>query len=322
MNSEIQILVVDDEESLRNVLEELLTEEGHKVSIAASGEAALTLFEVQRHPLVLIDIRLPGLSGLEVVEKIKLLEPDTQVIMMTSYASLHTAIAALRSGATDYLIKPFDEFEIVTSVINRTIEKVRLLHDNKLLLSRLHKHNDELQNMNRVLQELAVKDGLTGLYNHRYFHEAIAIEHARARRYQRQYSLLFVDVDQFKHYNDTHGHPQGDELLKTLADLLIRRLRQSDTAARYGGEEFVLILPETTKQNAILAANNLRQLVADHPFPGRECQPDGKITISIGLANFPKDGDQPRILIDKADQALYQAKKTGRNAVISPEDEI
>ncbi len=315
MSSGIDILVIDDEESLRNVLEELLTDEGHKVTTAADGEHALALFEQGRHPLVLVDIRLPNISGLEVLEKIKASEPDTQVIIITSYASLHSAVCALRAGATDYLIKPFEQFEIVTNVINRSVERIRLIHDNKLLVSRLKKHNVELEKVNHVLQELAVKDGLTGLYNHRYFFEAIGIEHARALRHKRQYSLLFIDVDQFKHYNDTHGHPQGDELLKNLADIFSHRLRQSDTVARYGGEEFVLILPETTKDGALILANNLRQHIAEHAFYGGECQPGGKITVSIGLANFPDDGNEPGILIEKADKALYSAKRSGRNKV-------
>lgn len=314
-NTGIHILIIDDEESLRNVLEELLSDEGHQVTTAANGEEALALFEHARHPLVLADIRLPDISGLEVVEKLKALEPDTQAIIMTSYASLHSAVNALRAEAVDYLIKPFDQFEVVTGVIDRTVEKIRLIHDNKLLISRLNKHNGELERVNRVLQELAVKDGLTGLYNHRYFHEAIAIEHARARRHQREYSLLFIDIDRFKLYNDTHGHPQGDELLKEIADILSRRLRQSDTAARYGGEEFVLILPETTKDGALALADKLRQAISEHPFSGRESQADGKITVSIGVANFPKDGDQPHILIDEADKALFRAKKLGRNTV-------
>lgn len=312
----LTILVVDDEANLRELLYEVLSDGGHQVTAVASAEEALMLFDHQAYPLVIANIRMPGMSGMDLLKQVKQKNADTQVIMMTGQTSLHSTVAALRAGAADYLIKPFDQIEVVNYVINRTIEKILLLRDNKLLMTRLNKRNSDLDRINHIIQELALKDGLTGLYNHRYFHEAIAVEHARASRYQREYSLLFVDIDRFKNYNDTHGHPQGDELLKTLAEIIAKRLRQSDIAARYGGEEFALILPETDRESALAAAHHLREFVAAYPFPGRECQADGKITVSLGLATFPHNGDEPRILIDKADQALHGAKKNGRNAAL------
>jgi diguanylate cyclase (GGDEF)-like protein len=124
-----------------------------------------------------------------------------------------------------------------------------------------------------------------------------------------------MDVDAFKKYNDTYGHPEGDKILITLANIFSDSLRKSDTVARYGGEEFVLILPETEREGALHLAENIRRNVFDHPFPGRETQPFGRITISLGVATFPEDGTDGSSLIERADKALYAAKTGGRNKV-------
>jgi two-component system, cell cycle response regulator len=120
-------------------------------------------------------------------------------------------------------------------------------------------------------------------------------------------------VDYFKKYNDTNGHPEGDKVLVTLGRIFTDSLRASDTVARYGGEEFVLILPETTRENALHIAENLRKNVFDHPFPGGETQPLGRVTISLGVATFPEDGADGASITERADKALYEAKKNGRN---------
>jgi len=174
------------------------------------------------------------------------------------------------------------------------------------------------------LKEQAVRDGLTGLYNHRFFQETLKREVARARRHQHEVSLLFIDVDHFKHFNDTHGHPAGDALLRQLGRILgntgdfedvDERGRLTDIPARYGGEEFIIILPETPTAGATIRADRLRRCVADFPFPGREQQPLGTVSISIGVASYPPHGDSFEHLIEAADKALYEAKETGRNRV-------
>jgi diguanylate cyclase (GGDEF)-like protein len=124
-----------------------------------------------------------------------------------------------------------------------------------------------------------------------------------------------IDVDHFKQYNDHNGHLDGDEVLKTISRILAERARKSDIAARYGGEEFCVVLQETRSDFAVKVAEDVRQLVETYPFLNRDKQPLGKVTISIGIAAFPADGDSPRALIDRADQALYRAKTDGRNRV-------
>jgi diguanylate cyclase (GGDEF)-like protein len=163
-------------------------------------------------------------------------------------------------------------------------------------------------------------DGLTGLKNHREFKEAFAAECLRAKRYQRGLGMMMLDVDHFKNYNDTHGHPQGDILLKKLAELIGENLKDTDVVARYGGEEFAVLLFETTKQEAVNVAERLRHMVEWCKFPKEETQPGGKITVSVGVSGYPDDGDNMETLLSAADAALYRAKRAGRNRVIAAGD--
>ncbi len=312
----LRILIVHNDDSQCSVLQDLLVDEGHDVTTASNGEQAAEIFAQTPYPLVITDLCLPGTSGLELIESLLRHSPDTQFIVITSYASLHTAVGALRAGACDYLVKPFDDLNVILSVVNRTVDKIHLIDENQLLVERLRHQNTDLVTMNRILQELAVKDGLTGLYNHRYFHEIMDIELNRSRRHRHEFSLLFIDVDHFKLYNDSHGHLQGDQLLRDLSEQLTSRVRSSDTVARYGGEEFVMILPETNKPGALTLAGNLCRHIAEYDFDGAHSQSPGKVTVSIGVASYPNDGVEPNQLIETADQALYRAKQAGRNRVV------
>jgi diguanylate cyclase (GGDEF)-like protein len=163
------------------------------------------------------------------------------------------------------------------------------------------------------MEQISITDGLTGLYNHRYFKKRLENELVRAQRYNHSLSLVFFDVDHFKNYNDTLGHPAGDVALKTVAHILKSSIRKSDIAVRYGGEEFCVILPEGDIQSAFNFAERLRKQIESYHFAKEEVQPNGKLTISLGVASFPNNADSPKQLINKADAALYNAKGTGRN---------
>jgi diguanylate cyclase (GGDEF)-like protein len=160
---------------------------------------------------------------------------------------------------------------------------------------------------------LAVTDGLTGLYNHRHFHEALAGEVGRARRYNHPVSLVLVDIDHFKRYNDTHGHQAGDALLRDLAALFRRAAREHDVVSRYGGEEFAFLLPQTGKREALTLAKRLCRTVARQRFDGADALPGARLTISLGVASYPEDVLHAPELVHRADQALYLAKNQGRN---------
>jgi diguanylate cyclase (GGDEF)-like protein len=312
----MRILVTDDEENIRTVVSRALAKDGHGVTEAVSGEQAMEAFVMQPFPLVITDVKMGGMSGIDLLKRIKQISPDTQVVIMTSSESPEdTALTAMRAGAYDCLIKPFEEVEVISNVARRAIEKIRLTEENRGLLVKLKQKNEELEYADKALRELSIRDGLTGLYNHRYFQETIASEIFRSRRYSRVFSLLFMDLDFFKKYNDKKGHPEGDKLLITLSRMLLENLRTSDFVARYGGEEFVMILPETPKINAFGVADEIRGKIADYPFDGREVLPQGKVTVSIGVATYPEDGSDVSSLILFADQALYQAKRQGRNRV-------
>lgn len=171
-------------------------------------------------------------------------------------------------------------------------------------------------------RELAFVDSLTQIFNRRYFDQRFAKEIGRAQRYQRAMSVLMIDIDYFKNYNDLLGHLAGDEALRQVADLLEKNLRKADVVCRYGGEEFVVILPEISAEAAGKVAEKLRQAIAAASFSGEENLPDKHLTISIGVAAFPENGKNAEEMLKRADQALYKAKQSGRNRVmVSPQQD-
>ncbi len=165
-------------------------------------------------------------------------------------------------------------------------------------------------------RQMAITDRLTGLYNFGYFHERLKEERMRAERYHRLLSLVILDIDHFKKYNDSNGHPAGNEVLKKIATILKQEAREVDIVARYGGEEMVIILPETSRRRAAELAERIRQRVSEGLFDHMQSQPLGKLTISAGVATFPVDASTEDDLIKKADTSLYQAKAQGRNRVV------
>lgn len=167
-----------------------------------------------------------------------------------------------------------------------------------------------------AVQVQAITDGLTGLYNYRYFLSALDREFKRAIRYNRPLSLLMMDIDFFKRYNDTHGHSLGNDVLREIADIMKRMCRDVDYAIRYGGEEFTILFPETGVIEANAVAERIRAVIADYPFHGRQTQPGGMITVSIGIAAYPNDATSGKELLEHADTALYLAKRTTKNCVM------
>ena len=174
--------------------------------------------------------------------------------------------------------------------------------------------NDTLKIKNKELQELSITDGLTGLYNRKHLMETLTSEVARAQRQRHPFSVMMIDIDHFKMYNDTFGHLAGDELLRNIAAIFRESIRTVDYAARYGGEEFMIMLPEHGSDAAMEVAERIVAKVASQ-ISGSETDL-GPVTLSIGLAVFPENGDTPEALVTRADAALYQAKRRGRNRVV------
>jgi len=167
--------------------------------------------------------------------------------------------------------------------------------------------------LHKQTQELTIVDELTQLYNLRHFQRRLPTDMELARRYAHFLSLAMVDIDDFKHYNDTSGHLAGDRVLKQLSQILISNLRRTDAPFRYGGEEFAVILPATSREGALIILEKVRKEIEDFPFEYREKQPGGKVSVSIGIATYPIDTKNAEDLVNCADKALYQAKATGKN---------
>lgn len=472
--------IVDDEESIRGILQETLSGAGYGVETFPTAEAALARIKEAPPHVILSDIRMPGMSGIQLLEKVRELSKDIQFIVMTSHASLETAVNAIRLGAYDYLHKPFEDLGDVVTTVDRTVEMLYLQFENEQLLEELSHKNKALTQLNtRIAREkeevvrinnlmsalakvkevpdtiqvfldhtsqllgdtkilffrylpayysillshaaqyqidemkkiginlkgidpkqsmdvlrspqtmpqlsdllaqvfntkqfvampietedefvgivtalseisdpsvrrvfdsfvqifkvsysnaalqkrihnLAIRDPLTGLYNRRYFNEKLDEEVSRSRRTKMPVSLIYLDIDHFKKYNDQNGHPMGDQLLKMFATVLQKTSRKNDIVCRIGGEEFVVVLPHTDAKGAAVKAEKLRRIIEATKFPFGEKQPLGKISSSIGVSEYPSLSSDAESLVKTADEALYQVKQTTRNRVslaISP----
>ncbi len=293
------ILVVDDEEIMRSFLQDVLAGEGYQVDVAPTGEEAVNKASRKKYDLVITDIKMPGIDGMGVLSQVKELSPTTEVVVMTGYASLESAVESMKKGAADYITKPFN-IDQIRIVVAKTLERRKLKQ----------KAEDE-----EFYKHLSRTDGLTDLYNQRFFHQLLESEISRAKRFRQSLCLLMLDIDNFKVYNDTNGHPAGDQALKQLAWILNKSVRSCDMVARYGGEEFVVIAPQTDLEGGKILATRLNRLVKEAKFDKEEVLPQGRLTVSIGVASFPDQASDKRDLIEKSDQALYRAKAGGRDKV-------
>lgn len=312
----MNILVADDELAIRSLVAELLTDEGHVVTLAEDGEDALEKYKKDWHEIVFSDIRMPKMTGIQLLGEIKKINDLTQFIIMTSHASVDNSIAALKQGAFDYILKPFEDLEVVIDAANRAMANLSAIREQQYLLNTLSRQNEELGTLNKKFRELAIRDGLTGLFNHRHGEDRLIDEVDRARKFQRSLSLLFIDLDHFKLFNDKHGHLAGDEVLHSLGKLMSAATRDSDTLARWGGEEFIIIAPETDEQQACQLAETIRKEVAEYAFPHADQQPLGHVSLSVGVTTMSDGIDNAEQLLKLADKAVYRAKEAGRNRTV------
>ncbi|MGE5663926.1 MAG: diguanylate cyclase [Deltaproteobacteria bacterium] len=320
------VLIVDDDDSARLITRAALERAGLAVEEAADGREGVAAFERLRPDLILMDVLMPVMDGFAACAAIRTLPGGelAPILMMTGLDDIESVRKAYEAGATDFTTKPIKgtllghraTYLIRAGRAFAGLQKAEA--ENRALLEELSRKNDELERFNEVLWDRATRDGLTGLYNYRYLQEALNREIARSSRQGTPLSVIVLDLDSFKKYNDAHGHQMGDVALRSIGEILRSRVRKSDIVARYGGEEFVVLLPEVGREQGLQIAQGLRETIAAHPFAGRETQPLGAVTASLGLAVYPDDGADPASLIRRADQAMYRAKEAGGNRVHPP----
>lgn len=245
---------------------------------------------------------MPKLSGIEFVKVAKKISPETDLIVMTGFPSVESAVECMKHGAADYLAKPLD-LEYLNIIVEKSLYK--------RTLEKLAAEREYFEQLSRV-------DGLTELYNHKFFHELLRAEIARSDRYKYNFSLLMIDIDDFKRINDNYGHQAGDTILKELASMFKSLVRKSDPVVRYGGEEFAIILSQTAKEHGRIFADRIVNGVATSKI--KDIPPSETLTISIGLAGYPDNASSREALIKRADEALYKAKSMGKNTLCVCED--
>jgi diguanylate cyclase (GGDEF)-like protein len=442
-----RILIVEDDAFFREIFSDILRDEGYQVDTVSSGNAALKMLEKCRYHLVVTDMVLQDISGLDILSRAKQMDSDIEVIVVTGYGNMESAIYALKNGARDYLVKPIshDEFK---HVVRLSMEQRRLLDENQglkdqirlfqvsqtiancieierilslvldaamkesgadkgfsclrdaarevflmetkgltgeiaeaineklklsfnweeetfsepftvkinlasgttdlLLLPLCHKpplqgvvvlfdeknsqfhtkinHGNihflmeqsalALDNAGRysIAKDLLNIDELTGLYNYRYLEIALEREMKRAERYGLSMAVIFLDVDMLKVVNDTHGHLVGSRVLKEVAGVIKKSVREVDIVIRYGGDEYTIILIETGRQGASIVAERIRRTIADQTFFLGE-NLNVNLTASLGFACYPEDTKSKLELLEMADRAMYHGKESGRNIV-------
>ena len=295
VNQEVNILSIDKDISVNKMLKRISIQEGYKLWTSTSWEEGYNLFFNISFSIVIVDLGISD-NSIDLLNKFKRKDPFICIIVTNSSASLNFVVEAMREGAYDDLSKPFTEDQL-KQVLRRAVmyrkgeEKKQYLKDEAKQKEYYHR--------------LSIVDALTGVYNYRYFSDMLTSELVRAKRYPQEFSLLIIDVDGFKNYNDNKGHLEGDKLLREIAQFFVGVISAVDIVFRYGGEEFTILLPHTPKEEAIATTRRIITLF-------RKKMP---ITISIGIASFPEDAQSEEELIKSADSALYQAKFLGKDRI-------
>jgi diguanylate cyclase (GGDEF)-like protein len=297
----MRILVVDDEPISRLVVQAAVDQLGHEWTAAEDGEAAWRCFSQDKPDVLITDLMMPGVDGLELCRRVRANAQTsyTYIILVTVLGDRQDIVRGMDAGADDYLVKPLQLFDLQARLI--AAQRVTDLH------AELDRHRAQLAH-------LARHDPLTGLSNRRSLDEDLEVLHARSQRYGRGFALAMCDIDRFKAYNDTHGHQAGDQALRAVAATIAGEVRGGDGVYRFGGEEFLLVLPEQTPDTALVAVERVRSAVERLAIPQPAAGPGGRLTLSAGIAAFsPGEPTTAQELLGRADAALYRAKSAGRN---------
>jgi two-component system cell cycle response regulator len=304
-----RVLIVDDHEDNIELLRARLEAWGFATESAGDGQEALNRIEQSPPDLILLDVMMPNIDGIEVARRVKGNHslPFIPIIMQTALDATEDKVEGLEAGADDYITKPIDFAELKARL--NSMLRIKRLQD------ALEERERQLLEANERLRHMSQTDALTGLDNRRHLEERIDEMFEHARRLTEPFACVMCDLDRFKSVNDTHGHQAGDAVLKQFARILRHEAREIDRVGRYGGEEFMLLLPGTVLDAAVTFAERVRKEVEGHTFTfdgTQVCR-----TASFGVSAWP----HPRVgncdeLVRAADDALYVAKETGRNRVV------
>ncbi|WP_264321891.1 GGDEF domain-containing response regulator [Zarconia navalis] len=327
------VLVVDDRPINLEILSTMLKAQGYRVCQALSGQMALTAARTVAPDAILLDVQMPEMDGYEVCSALKASERTAHIpiIFLGQVKDGAEIVRAFATGGVDYLPQPLRLVEVVARIENHLSAR-RLQHQLQAQTQQLESQNLQLQQAisdalkaevtlaqtNQQLENLARFDSLTQLLNRRGFDERLEREWRRCARERVPLALLLIDIDYFKLYNDTYGHPAGDLCLRQVSDTLRRSIkRPGDVVARYGGEEFTVLLPKTTLEGSVCVAQRIQQAVRNQAIAHSGSPAESCLTLSCGVASQIPDSSQlPTTLIDDADRALYAAKAQGRDRVV------
>ena len=299
-NKKRRVLVVDDDDLSRDLVGKALTYEGYQVRLVESGAAGLQMLNEWLPHLVLLDMNMPGLNGMETLPRLRVRDEYVSVMFVSANSRTEDVIRGLDAGADDYVCKPFDVGELLARV--RTQLRIKDL-------------NDSLKKANDRLKELIDIDDLTGLFNMRSLYKRLDFELDRARRYNRSVCVLMMDLDHFKNVNDKHDHLFGSHVIKSVGKIVRDNIRKVDFAARYGGDEYLVVLTEINQEGAVTFANRLRTIISQTTFENEFYSIDLTASLGLAIVNPTERELDARGLVRYADRALYEAKEKGRNRV-------
>jgi diguanylate cyclase (GGDEF)-like protein len=294
-----RILIIEKDAESRNKLYRACRAISPETHRAASWLRAQAYLKKHYHDIIIIGLDKPHSLNIETIRLVRHLGLDSCILISGSYKNADKIVECLSVGAYDVILKPVNE-EWAKITITRAIERRRFY--------------DDAQKKDHYWK-LSIFDELTRIHNHRYFHHSLTQALSSAQRYRFPLSVLLMDLDNFKQYNDRHGHLAGDQVLRVLGGFLSKLIRSGDMVARYGGEEFAFILPHTSKRGAMAMAEKLRKAVEALEFNPKGIGPSEHLTTSIGVASFPQDARSKDELLRKADVALYKAKRADKNMV-------
>lgn len=303
-----KVLVVDDSQSIRWMIKDFLGEHGFEVHTLERGEDVFSVEDLASYHILLLDVVLPGIDGLTVCKRLRERAElaNLPILFITSLDRKEERIKFFEVGGNDYLLKPLDMKELLARVEVHT----RVF----LYAKELEEKNRMLEELNQRLRELALFDTLTSLPNRRFFDQELEKWEHNYLRYGVYYAILMLDLDCFKQYNDSFGHPEGDRLLQRLGQIFKEKVRKGDFVARFGGEEFVGLCAFTQQEEVVVVAERLRQAVEELKVEHPGNPPYGIVTISCGVCGRERAKNRFDTL-RKADMALYRAKELGRNRV-------